>query len=195
MDSEIMNAIQLDPAGARLDIPERCEVAVVYDDVASRVRAIRLSESLTSRFAGDLDFNFTWWNIRFLKDPQISVLAEEAAAEADLVLFSISQAGEPAPALKDWVKRWLACRKSNDGALAVLLDQSVASKDQITPLESYLRKVAEGGRMDFLPELIPPLTAGIDSRQSLRDPRTERQSSGENPHSLSRENSHWGINE
>src|SRR5262245_45984565 len=138
-----MKAIHLDPTGRSLDIPERCEVAVVYDDVASRVRAIRLSENLTNRFAGDLDLNFTWWNIRFLRDPQIAVLAEDAAAEADLVLFSISQVGEPAAALKDWTKRWLARRKSNDGALAVLLDQSVESKDQITPLESYLRKAAE----------------------------------------------------
>src|SRR5256885_3820941 len=170
-----MNAIQLRPTGARLDTPERCEVAVVYDDIASRVRAIHLSESLASRFHGDLDFNFTWWNVRFLKDPQISRLAENAAAQADLVLFSISQASEPAPVLKDWIRRWLAHRESDEGALAVLLDQSTASKDQITPLEFYLRKVAEGGHMDFLPRMMPQAS-----------PRTL---------SVSHENSHWGINE
>jgi hypothetical protein len=189
-----MNTIQLRPTGARLDAPERCEVAVVYDDVASRVRAIHLSENLASRFEGDLDFNFTWWNVRFLKDPQISSLAEEAVAEADLVLFSISQAAEPAPALKDWIKRWLSRRQSDEGALAVLLDQSTASKDQITPLESYLRKVAEGGHMDFLPRMMPAATA-TSSRHSPRDPRTDKKSLGDNPRPLSQENSHWGINE
>jgi len=170
-----MNAIQLRPTGIRLDAPERCEVAVVYDDIAARVRAMHVSENLASRFEGDLDFNFTWWNVRFLKDPQISRLAEDAAAEADLVLFSISQATEPAPALKAWIKRWLALRRSDEGALAVLLDQSIATKDQITPLESYLRTVAEGGHMDFLPRMTPQAPA-----------RTV---------SVSHQNSHWGINE
>src|SRR5882762_3446595 len=177
-----MNAIQLRPTAPPLDTPELCQVAVVYDDVASRVRAIHLSENLASRFEGDLDFNFTWWNVRFLKDPQISRLAEEAVAEADLVLFSISQAAEPAPALKEWIKRWLSRRQSDEGALAVLLDQSTATKDQITPFELYLRKVAEGGHMDFLPRMIP-VAAG--SRHSLRDRRTEKRPLGDNPSSLS----------
>jgi len=186
-----MNAIQLTPREARLDTPERCEVAVVYDDIASRVRAIHLSENLASRFEGDLDFNFTWWNIRFLKDPQISTLAENAAAEADLVLFSISKAAEPATPLKNWIRRWLTRRQSDEGALAVLLDQSTASKDQVTPLESYLRKMAEGGHMDFLPRMMPMAAAPSSARHAGDIKAPARDSSG----SISHENSHWGINE
>jgi len=185
-----MNAIQLRPTGARLDIPERCEVAVVYDDIASRVRAIHLSENLASRFEGDLDFNFTWWNVRFLKDPQISTLAENAAAEADLVLFSISQAAEPATPLKAWIRRWLARRNSDEGALAVLLDQSTASKDQVTPLESYLRKIAEGGHMDFLPRMTPASQASPRDSRKIKAPAATPKAFG-----VSHENSHWGINE
>jgi len=187
-----MNAIQLRPTGPRLDNPERCEVAIVYDDIASRVRGMHLSENLASRFKGDLDFNFTWWNVRFLKDPQISSLAEEAAAEADLVLFSISQAAEPAPALKNWIRRWLTRRQGDEGAMAVLLDQSTATKDQITPLESYLRKVAEGGRMDFLPRMMP---IAVPSRNGGRHSSTATESVRETPVSAPHENSHWGINE
>lgn len=188
-----MNAIQLSPTGPRLDTPERCEVAVVYDDIASRVRAMHLSESLANRFEGDLDFNFTWWNIRFLKDPQISNLAEEAAAEADLVLFSIGEAAEPAPALKAWIRRWLARRQSDEGALAVLLDQTIATKDHITPLESYLRKVADGGHMDFLPRMMPvEPDMGPDSpnRKASVSDNSVRKSFG-----VAHQNSHWGINE
>src|SRR5438046_10669156 len=69
-----MNAIQLTPREARLDTPERCEVAVVYDDIDSRVRAIHLSENLASHFDGDFDLNFTLRNVRSLNAPQISTL-------------------------------------------------------------------------------------------------------------------------
>ena len=92
-----MSVSQLKTGGGWIEAPERCEVAVVYDDIASRDRAIRVCDSLANRFKDDLDFEFTWWNVRFFEDPAIEQLAEQAAAAADLIFFSTARSTEFTP--------------------------------------------------------------------------------------------------
>src|SRR6267142_1820248 len=143
-----MNATQRHGDGGWLPRSDRCEVAVVYDDIFARDRAISLCDRLASHFKGDLDFKFTWWSVRFLKDPEIAHLAEEASSKADLLLFSSSAGVEPSPDLKGWIEGWLAHRGDQEGALAVQVNKV---KGEVTPLESYLSTVARRGHLDYLP--------------------------------------------
>src|SRR5688572_1395837 len=77
--------------------PERCEVAIVYFDKPSRDRAIHLCDTLLERFKDDLDFEFTWWNVRYLTDPHIAHLASEAIANSDLIVFAAGENAELSP--------------------------------------------------------------------------------------------------
>jgi len=187
-----MTATHLKPDGVWFEGTGRCEVAVVYDDTSSRDRAIRMCDNLVNRFKDDLDFAFTWWNVRFFENPEIEQLAEQAAAEADLIFFSSAGAAEPSLEVKKWIEGWLACRETQEGALAVWVDKSTEMQDRITPLEFYLRDVAERGHLDFLPLVYPAATISQDPirRQVSQDVRRP-----ENQLPNSPPISHWGINE
>jgi len=176
-----MNAIPRQQEGGWRPPGDQCEVAVLYDDSSARDRAISLCDRLASHFKGDLDFNFTWWSVRFLKDPEIAHLAEEASRQADLLLFSASEGLEPSAELKGWIEEWLAHRGDGEAALAV---QVKKAKGETTPLESYLNAVARRGHLDYLPLIVPEAGHGPSSPQRLFL---------SNP--LSAESSHWGINE
>ena len=187
-----MSATQIKPGGGWLDGSGHCEVAVVYDGTPSRDRAVHMCDSLVNRFKDDLDFEFTWWNVRFFENPEIEHLAEQAAAQADLIFYSSAGPAEPSPDVKKWVEGWLACREGEEGALAVWIGKPGEVQGTVTPLESYLREVARRGHMDFLPFVYP--TATISTDLIAHQP---------NPGVLSPANkfptpppmSQWGINE
>lgn len=187
-----MSASQLKAGGGWIDAPERCEMAVVYDDTASRDRAIRICDSLVNRFKGDLDFEFTWWNVRFFEDPAIEHLAEQAAAAADLIFFSIARSTEPSLEVKNWIEGWLACRETQEGALAVWVDKSSEIQDKISPLEIYLREVAQRGHLDFLPLISP---AAPIAPEVIRNQGSPGASGPGDDLPLPPPISHWGINE
>lgn len=148
----VMNEMELQfAAGPATHAHEQCEMAIVYADETARERAIQLCGRLAARFRMDPKFEFSWWNVRYLKDPQIAELAAQVAARADLLLFS-SSGGEPQRELKNWIRSWLP-RRRGQGALVAWVNRS--GKAKTTQLELYLEDVAEQGEMDFLPLIAP----------------------------------------
>src|SRR5215469_18601593 len=73
--------------------PEVCQVAMVYEDPATRDYAIQLCDSLSRKFQDDLEFEFTWWGFKYLSDPEIAQQASRAAAEADLIVVCVHRSG------------------------------------------------------------------------------------------------------
>ena len=147
-----MKEMELRSGGAA---SEQCRMAIVYDDESARERAMHLCDRLATQFRKDPQFDFSWWNIRYLKDPQVSELAAQVAARADLLLFSSSRA-EPPAELKKWIKAWLPRRRGHGGALVTWVNRSAQAV--ATQLELYLKDVAQEGEMDYLP-LIDPAAA------------------------------------
>jgi hypothetical protein len=147
-----MNEMELEHAPVTT---EACEMAIVYDDGSARERAMYLCDRLATQFHKDPQFEFSWWNIRYLNDPQVAELAARVAARADLLLFSSSR-GEPPTELKRWVKAWLPRRRGHGGALVTWVNRS--AETVATQLELYLKGVAQEGEMDYVP-LVDPAAA------------------------------------
>jgi hypothetical protein len=170
----------------RLASVDQCEMAVVYDDQPARDRAIRLCDSLVTRFGQDPAFEFSWWNMRYLHDPELAQLAAQAAEKADLVLFSITGEVEPSAEVQQWVEKWLRRRRGHEGALVAWVKHSPEHKQRTTPLESYLRSVARRAQMDYL-----PVGDSAAADQSLPLPSIR----STNTSSMAPPPSHWGLNE
>jgi hypothetical protein len=129
--------------------PEVCSVAVAYEDVETRDFAISLCEHLEQRFAGDLEFEFTWWGFKYLSDPEISREAAEAAMNADLIMLSVHRARDFAFEVEEWFRHWSEQRTQPDGALVVVESEpehESARKQQ----ESNLLSLARRAKMDYL---------------------------------------------
>ena len=142
--------MELKPGDGSSEPLDQCEMAIFYDDDFARERAMHLCDRLTDRFHQDPAFDFSWWRIRHLKDPNVAQLAAQVAARADL-LFVSSSRGEPPVELKEWFKDWLPQRQGRDGALVTWVNPAAKGKKKETQLELYLRSVAKEGQLDFLP--------------------------------------------
>ena len=133
-------------SGSELDV---CTVAILYEDDPTRDLAIRVCERLVKSFYRDLEFDFTWWKFKYLVEPEIAYQAADAAAKADLILVSVRQTQSFPLEVMAWFERWLAARKSSEGAL-VSVHELPEPKRQPARQDEYLRLVAKRAHLDYL---------------------------------------------
>ena len=126
--------------------PEVCSIVVIYEDAATRDRAVHLCNALAHRFSEELDFEFTWWRFKFLSEPEIARQAARAALEADLIVVSVHHEADLPLEVKAWFERWLSDQQPTEGALVVLH----APQEPVVP-DQYLRLVALRANLDYLP--------------------------------------------
>ena len=152
----IMNRT-ITPSPARTLKTERGELSVliVYEDHATRDRAMSTCDSLVRKHWADFEFNFSWWKFAYLRDSAIAAAAAEAARNANVVIFSAHIGKELPPVVKSWVEKWASKREGQKGALVALIG---APEDSMTPTHYYLRNVALRTKMDYLPP-----TVGVQS--------------------------------
>lgn len=124
--------------------------AVIYEDTASRDRALRLCDDLVRNLWNDLEFDFSWWRFDYLDDPAIARVAAESALWSDIAMFSVRSTGELPLPVRRWVDDWSHRRLADDGVLVALIG-SIDTPRGETPAHSYLRQRAAQAHMDFLP--------------------------------------------
>src|SRR5262249_2143287 len=150
---------------AKVDLPEQCRVAVIYEDEHSKNLALNLCNQLHTQFWDDLGFQFSWWHFRFLDDPRLAAFALEEASMADVLLFAVQPVGDIPRLVKGWIDQWLEKRRRSTGALATL----ASAVGPATMRGSYLERIARRAGLDYLPLTfngsINPL--GIASYQPL----------------------------
>lgn len=149
-----MNSTLTIPDEASRGADETFSGVVIYEDTATRDRAIHLCDSLVRNFWSDLSIEFTWWKFDYLRDAEISRLAAEAAAPADLVLFSAHARKELPPSVESWIESWLRRREDRPAALVALIGLATDQFKGLSPIHIYLRDVAERARMDYLPHVL-----------------------------------------
>ena len=172
--------------------PEKCGVMVLYEEVPSRDLALRVCDRLSQNFAGDLEFEFTWWGLRYLCDPQVSVEASRFAMEADLIMVAVHRTALLSMDVLTWFERSLLGRSAPGGALAVL--QTGPNDGPLPWQHPYLLSLAQRSHLDYIPlsiaELSPEGSGGdVSGRTILPHLASE---SGQD---LPRHSSGWGINE
>ncbi len=173
-----------------------CAVAVVYDDTATRDRAMLLCDHLVGRLWEDIDFEFSWWKFDYLRAAQIAADAAAAARNADMIIFSAHAARELTPTVRNWIGTWTGERENREGALVALIGTAHDLIRGASPVHHYLRDVAKRARMEYLsnlPEAVSePFDVSVDAILSrattvtLVMDRILKQASAP---------SHWGINE
>ena len=88
--------------------------------------------------------------------------AYNKAATADMILFSMSSAGDLPHEVKLWIERWLNRRSEREGALIGLVTDRPANPFEIASLkEVYLRHTAHRAKMDYLSHEIPTARKAI----------------------------------
>ena len=164
---------------------------VLYEEVPSRDLALKVCDRLSQNFANDLEFEFTWWGLRYLSDAQVSIEASRFAMEADLIIVAVSRTAMLSMEVLAWFEHSLLGRRSPGGALAIL--QTSPNDSSLPWQHPYLLSLAQRSHLDYLPLSISDLApaAGENPPEETILPHLTRDSVSDLP----RHSSGWGINE
>jgi hypothetical protein len=126
-----------------------CTIVVLYDDDATRARAMQACDFLVSQFWQDVELDFNWWRSDFLADPVLAGQASKAAMASDFLIVSLAQGREVSPGLESWFELWLGQRTRIEGAL---IDLTTTNRSNSSPsrLELFLSEVCRRGNFEYL---------------------------------------------
>jgi hypothetical protein len=172
--------------GARLEPKAAWSVVVVYEDPATRERAVGFCNQLVKRFWTRFEINVSWWSFALLEECPAAKEAAERAARADLIVFSAAPEGDFPAQVKDWIETWLIRRGDREGMMAGLLEPADNSTAREGPRHVCLRNAARRAAMDYLtqvpqdisrsiPDSLESYTARADQVTSLLDDILRRQ--------------------
>ena len=103
-------------------------VVIIYEDSAAGKRAKHFYDSVIRELVDECDFSLELWNFQALAFPDIGNSAAEAAARADIVIFSMHRKARLSVQTRDWIERWSGLISDNRSALVVMLDQPSCSE-------------------------------------------------------------------
>jgi hypothetical protein len=171
-------------------------LVVVYEDTATRDRALQVCDHLAIELEDEVHFNVTWWRMDFLTNPSIAWQATEAALRADMILFSLHAGPTLPPALEHWAQSWVEEREISGGAVVGLIGSRQEFANWASPRHARLAKLAENARMDYLPqgcfnpdEISAAAMSQVGERAHSLTPLLKEILSHPHP------SSHWGLNE
>ena len=164
-----------------------CHFLVMYEDAVAHDLAMEVLGGVMARFAAELAFAFSFWKVKDLNDPVSAHWAAEAAARADIILFSLP-AHDLTPETSQWLDACIQARTKVEGALALIIAEAPSASLPVRTLLSRLQFVAHRLRMDFLPLLPPSPDTSIEAAAAPWPAGLNE--SQEDPGS-----NHWGLNE
>lgn len=149
------------------------DLAVVYEDTATRNRAMQLYDHLAQQLLDEYDFQCSWWKLDHLDNPGLCDQAADAAAEANMVIVSLRGDQGPSTVFEQWLHGWLSRRGDQKSALVVLLGEKGERGSQTRHLQSQLQQAARQARMDFFVHAYDPPAPGVPGSPELRVHRAE----------------------
>jgi hypothetical protein len=168
--------------------------AVIYEDTASRDRALKLCDDLVRNLWNELDFDFSWWRFDYLTDPAIAKLAAESALWSDITMFSARSGADLPIPVQRWVDDWSHRRPVDEAVLVALIGSGSPHGD--TPAHSFLRQRAALAHMDFLPPPAGvPLVRGEITLKEIEARATRKTALLNEILRHPDISNHWGINE
>ncbi len=85
--------------------PVTIKIVILYDDDASRQRALCGEKRLVSLLGPACDLQFVWWRFNSLRHPETVRRASNAAEEAQVIIFSVHASEDLPKVVKDWLEQ------------------------------------------------------------------------------------------
>lgn len=140
---------------------ETWSVVVLYEDKATRDRALAVCDHLVKQFWAEVEFDFHWWRTSFLTDPPLAQTAAQDALEADVIIFSSVPEGEFPPEILQWFEQWADQRGDREGMLLGLTHASALTPSPDTHKQLRLRDLANRARLDYLTQIPPQFGSAL----------------------------------
>lgn len=168
--------------------PDLCTVVVIYDDSASRTRALQACDYLLRQEWENVELDFHWWRTDFLSDPHMGRAAARHAIASDIVIVCSREGNGIPPILGAWFESWIDGRKNHEGAMIDL----GATRTATRPAHRLtLQAIAQRGGFDYL--TATPEQPGSDFLKSA-PPMSSPTRMDDRP-APSHPPSHYGLNE
>jgi len=172
------------------------EVAVLYEDSATRDRALQVCDHLALELEDEVKLEFTWWRLDFLTDGRVAWEATESAIRAGMMVFALHLGNSLPATLLHWIESWADDREISDGAVVGLIGLGSETANWTSPRHNLLRKIAERAGMDYLTqghfnpdEISAAAMSDVGEREHSLTPVLKEILSHPHP------SSHWGLNE
>jgi len=125
------------------------DLVVGYADNVTRNRALVLYDRLAQQLLDEYDFQCAWWKFDHLRDESLLAQAIDDAAEANMIMLSISARSDLPPVAKTWIEGWASNKIPGKSALVALVDMAGQPAQAPCPVQSYLQQVARRASMDL----------------------------------------------
>jgi hypothetical protein len=168
MDENVHAELKVLPA------TERWSVIVLYEDKATRDRAMSLCDRLVKNFWSEVEFDFEWWRMDFLNDPQMGHTAAADAIDADIFIFSSSPKTDVSPIFLQWVQSWSDKRVDREGMFLDLTHAPAQSNPLVQRKQMKLREVAAKANLAYFDRVPPRLSEEfVNSWQNVETRATQ----------------------
>lgn len=131
------------------------KIILVHENLIAGIAALAVLRRLVAQLEAELEIKSgAWhvdsnvWKFEMLRDPELRVQAAAEAAEADMIIISVGNAGLPA-SVRDWLESALPMKDGRPAALVALLDRGNAASGEPPRSGAYLRRLAERYGLDF----------------------------------------------
>ena len=191
-----MNSLLAKAADSLAKKGDPFSAVVLYEDHATRDRAMEICDRLVHKFWADVEFEFNWWRFDFLSDSTLAGDAVRLAARSELILLAAHAGRELPPPVTRWIESWLPIREPGFGVLVAMIGTEADQLKGLSPIHVYLREAAQRANMDYLPQVIDAPLGKLDASIETISNRAEKVTSLldnilHRPPSPMR----WGINE
>jgi hypothetical protein len=152
------------------------KIFVVYDSDLSRDRARHMEEDLGRRLGCSFDFSVSSWKLKSLWHPKMVRMAADAAAKAEIILFSLVSGGELPQAVKNWLDKVLINSPAHKVCLLALLETGGTFTPRLSPAEVYVSNLSSKIGVDCLcySDSIPLARLGRHKWQRKREQSRQR---------------------
>jgi hypothetical protein len=127
---------------------KRFAVLAVHEDSGTGARAEEFCQTLATYLGRTAAISKEMWLLTELRTSPLRAIAAREAAAADLVIVSLHHAETTPDEVKSWLDLCLKQRGNRPAVLLALFDPLYLGTS--SSIQSYLREVAQRGKMEFL---------------------------------------------
>jgi hypothetical protein len=141
------------------EVDNACKVVILSEDAFAQSKAMEICSRLETGLDREPVLAFDCWRFNDLADSSSARRATEAAADADILLFS-THGNDLSLGARVLLESCARLRAKTEGALAVLITEPFSSSAAINALLARLEHAASRLHMDIL-SLVPPSAENV----------------------------------